>query len=184
MTASFFAPFDPSVRSVRSGHSGGTAFRRAAAADAPALAAVEVAVRGSRPESALAAMERALGRGRTPLWLAEAGGTVVAYAKAAWLPTADDGGMSPEGFYLAGCTVLPGHRRRGLGRELTRLRLEWIARRADEAWYFANASNLSSLAMHVEFGFTEIRRGPLFHGVGFSGGEGVLLRARCGRIGG
>ncbi|POC76663.1 GNAT family N-acetyltransferase, partial [Vibrio vulnificus] len=41
-----------------------------------------------------------------------------------------------------------------------------------------NARNESSVAMHDEFGFSEVLRAERIYGVQFSGGEGLLLRAK------
>ena len=83
----------------------------------------------------------------------------------------------PAGFYLTGVTVLSGYRRAGLGRSFTVARLDWIRKRADEAWYFANADNRTSIQLHLEFGFEEVRRAQVIHGVTFDGGEGILFRS-------
>jgi aminoglycoside 6'-N-acetyltransferase I len=99
----------------------------------------------------------------------------VAWAKTHWWDFAD--GAAPAGHYLAGITVLPAFRRRGLASGLTEARLQWIWERADDAWYVVNARNQASLALHRKWGFREVGRGPGFHTVTFDGGEGVLLSA-------
>ncbi len=88
-----------------------------------------------------------------------------------------DEGAAPAGHYLAGITVLPDFRRRGVAGKLTEARLAWIWQRADRAWYVVNARNQASLALHRTLGFLEVARGPRFHSVTFDGGEGVLLGA-------
>ena len=87
------------------------------------------------------------------------------------------GRTAPAGHYLAGITVLPDFRRRGLAQELTEARLQWIWQQAGDAWYVVNARNQASLALHRKWGFREVARGPGFHTVTFDGGEGVLLSA-------
>jgi len=83
----------------------------------------------------------------------------------------------PQGWYLAGLIVDPAHRRRGIGLELTRARLAWIAQRAGEAYYFANAANQATIDLHARLGFQEIVRDFTFPRVTFSdGGVGVLFR--------
>jgi ribosomal protein S18 acetylase RimI-like enzyme len=85
--------------------------------------------------------------------------------------------VAPAGWYLGGLLVGGGHRRHGIGSALTRARLEWIFARSDEAWYFSNARNVASLALHERLGFVEVTRDFVFPGVGFAGGVGVLCRA-------
>jgi GNAT superfamily N-acetyltransferase len=83
----------------------------------------------------------------------------------------------PEGWYLMGVIVAEDLRRRGIGAALTRHRLEWIARRAGEAFYFANSKNLVSIDLHRKFGFVPICNDFHFPGATFSaGGVGVLYR--------
>ncbi len=61
---------------------------------------------------------------------------------------------------------------------LTRARLDWISNKADEAWYFANARNAASIALHESFAFEEVTRSVSFPRVAFDGGEGILFRRR------
>jgi RimJ/RimL family protein N-acetyltransferase len=82
------------------------------------------------------------------------------------------------GWYLLGVIVAPDFRRRGVATELTRLRLEWVGRRASEAFYFANSLNLASIDLHRKLGFVEVQRPFAFPGTSFGGGGvGVLFRA-------
>jgi ribosomal protein S18 acetylase RimI-like enzyme len=83
---------------------------------------------------------------------------------------------APDGWYLAGLIVAPERRRQGIGAALTRERLAWIAERADEAFYFASASNRASIALHRRFGFVEVTRTFSVPGVRFERGDGVLFR--------
>jgi ribosomal protein S18 acetylase RimI-like enzyme len=84
--------------------------------------------------------------------------------------------VAPAGWYLMGLVITPAYRRRGIGAELTRRRLEWIAERAGEAFYFANAQNRASIALHKEFQFEEVTREFTYPGVTFKGGVGILYR--------
>lgn len=86
-------------------------------------------------------------------------------------------GTAPAGHYLMGVTVVPEHRRRGLGRALIAHRLEWISERSDFAMFFANARNEASIAAHRAWSFEEIASGEEFRGVRFSGDVGGLFRA-------
>jgi L-amino acid N-acyltransferase YncA len=56
------------------------------------------------------------------------------------------------------------------------MRLDWIRRRAAEAWFFANARNTASIALHRELGFEEVSRRFSFPGLTFDGGDGILFR--------
>ncbi len=91
---------------------------------------------------------------------------------------AEPDGLAPSGHYLMGVTVEPSHRRAGIGQALIAARIAWILERDDTVSYFANATNTASLAAHHDWPFEEIARGPVFHGVTFTGGVGVLLTAR------
>jgi ribosomal protein S18 acetylase RimI-like enzyme len=113
------------------------------------------------------------------LLVAEIRGGVAGYGRAmrfrpaAGAPTH----LSPAGYYLVGLAVDDDLRRRGIGSALTAQRLAWIEERAAEAWYFANARNAVSIALHARFGFAEVTRDFSFPGVTFNG-EGILFRAR------
>ena len=72
--------------------------------------------------------------------------------------------------------VAPALQRRGVGAELTRRRLQWIAERAGEAFYFVDAENRASRALHERFGFAELTRDFTYPGVTFPEGGGVLYR--------
>lgn len=90
-------------------------------------------------------------------------GMVLGVAKTHFHLEAD--GVAPAGHYLGGILVHPEHRRHGVGTALTRARLEWIAARARKAHYFANALNTASIRLHQGFGFHEVARSPVLHGV-------------------
>ena len=111
--------------------------------------------------------------------VARDGGHVLAYASAVRLaPSADaPSNAIPTGLYLGGIVVRPELRRRGIGRALTRWRMDWIFERAAAAYYFQNEHNAVSTALHEEFGFREVRRGIWAPGCTFTGGVGVLYRA-------
>jgi aminoglycoside 6'-N-acetyltransferase I len=74
-------------------------------------------------------------------------------------------------------TVAADHRRRGIGRALTGARLDWIWQRSHDAWFVVNALNTASIDLHRDWGFEEVARGESFHGIAFSGGEGILFHA-------
>jgi ribosomal protein S18 acetylase RimI-like enzyme len=112
------------------------------------------------------------------LVVAECSGGVIGYGRVRFFEpesgaTAD---TAPRGYYLMGIVVRPDHRRAGVATAITRARLDWIAERKDEVWYFANARNTASIRLHEQFGFEEVTRGFSFPGVMFNGGEGILFR--------
>jgi ribosomal protein S18 acetylase RimI-like enzyme len=84
--------------------------------------------------------------------------------------------IAPSGYYLMGLVVHPDHRRRGVATALIRARLDWISQHADDAWYFANALNTASIALHAPFGFKEVTRSFFYPRVDFDRGQGVLFR--------
>jgi ribosomal protein S18 acetylase RimI-like enzyme len=120
------------------------------------------------------------GKPRDDLWLtALVGERLVGYGKVASLDVPVDAppNHAPAGYYLGGVTVHPDFRRRGIGHELTRRRLAWIAHRASHAFYFVNAQNRASIDLHARFGFVEVTRDFFVPGVSFTGETGVLFRA-------
>jgi RimJ/RimL family protein N-acetyltransferase len=110
------------------------------------------------------------------LWVADRGGVVIGYGRVHRFQAAPDAPplIAPDGFYLIGLAISVGNRRQGLGRAITRARLQWIAERATEAWFFTNARNEISLRLHAQLGFHEVTRDFVFPGVDFEGGVGVL----------
>lgn len=117
------------------------------------------------------------------LVVAERSGAVVGYGRARLFepePQAPDD-SAPRGYYLTGVFVAPNERRAGIGAALTQARLDWISDRAADAWFFANAHNTPSIALHAGFGFEEITRHFSFPRLTFDGGEGILFRRRYDR---
>lgn len=112
------------------------------------------------------------------LSVAEGSAGILGYGRTAWSDPEPDAppDTAPAGWYLIGLSVDPDWRRRGIARAITAERLAWVATRAEEAWYFANADNRVSLGLHASFGFVEVTRRFSFPGVTFRGGTGVLSR--------
>lgn len=168
-----FAPFVPEGRGAAPPIK--AVIRSATHDDLDGLSAIRLAVVTRTRDDWATVIDKALNEDRL-LLVAEVDGEIGAFAQCHFLEehAADHG---PAGFYLTGVTVVPAHRRVGLGRELTVARLGWIHDRAEKAWYFASADNASSINLHTEFGFEEVRRAPVIHGVTFDSGEGILFRA-------
>jgi ribosomal protein S18 acetylase RimI-like enzyme len=125
-------------------------------------------------------LSRDLGAPDRLLVVAELEGAIVGYGRARLFEPEPDAPVDvvPAGYYLTGLFVVANHRRGGIGAGLTQGRLAWIAERADEAWYFANARNTASVELHRRFGFEEVTRRFTYPGVTFAGGEGILFRLR------
>lgn len=116
-----------------------------------------------------------------PLFVAVAsGGAIVGYGRTFHLQRPREASSAaaapPSGWYLGGLLTARDHRRRGIGRALTEARLDHIFARADAAFYFTNARNAASLALHEQLGFVELTRDFSFPGVTFESGDGVLSR--------
>jgi ribosomal protein S18 acetylase RimI-like enzyme len=137
----------------------------------------------------LAAPERDLSDWRVALqrdvefdshWLvvAEIDDTIIAYGRTSLFePSAEaTEDTAPGGYYLSGVFVRTANRRGGIASALTEARLDWISKRAEEAWFFANARNTASIELHRKLGFEEVTRRFSFPGATFSGGEGILFR--------
>jgi len=151
--------------------------------DADEIGRISAAREGGDVEEHRVAVRRLLedSRGdRSRLVLvATLGDRVIGFGKARYLRSEGrtSVGETPDGWYLTGVIVDSEHRRRGVGARLTAERLSWIADRDDAAYYFANARNRVTVALHEGFGFVEVARGAEFGGVSFTGGEGVLFKA-------
>jgi ribosomal protein S18 acetylase RimI-like enzyme len=114
------------------------------------------------------------------LVVAESGGAISGYGRASLFEPEPEAPVdtAPRGYYLTGVFVHPSQRRTGIGAALTQARLDWISERAADAWFFANARNAASIALHERFGFEEVTRRFSFPGLRFDGGEGILFRLR------
>lgn len=180
--ASLFARFAPRGDTPRPEPGDEPVIRDARAGDLRALARIAAEREGCPEEESLASFERVLARSGAGdgvrLLVAELDGHVRAFGKAAFFvrPLHAPPLVAPEGWYLTGLVVEPAFRRRGIGDALTRERLAWIAGRGPAAYYFANARNEATIALHRRHGFVEITRSFHFPGVDFQGGTGILFR--------
>jgi len=123
------------------------------------------------------AREISEGGGRNLLLVAVTAGAVVGFGRVRFFSSQmlTEGRNAPEGWYLMGVIVSREFRRLGVASELTERRLQWIAERADEAYYFANAMNQPTIDLHEKMGFRELTRDFSFPGVQFTGGAGILF---------
>ncbi|MCI0746907.1 MAG: GNAT family N-acetyltransferase [Verrucomicrobia subdivision 3 bacterium] len=158
----------------------GLVIESAGNADLPEIAAICAERDGSTVGKPLTAFQRFLQRSweteECMLWLARWRGRVIGFAKCGRFVPPNDAPLNsaPEGWYLLGLVVVPEYRRRGVGFQLTKTRLGWIATRSATAYYFANAKNRVSIALHSRLGFRELTRDFSFPGAEFDGGTGVL----------
>ena len=186
--AALFAEFDeaariPAAASLR----GELTVRPAQMRDVDAVGRISAEREGAEVHEHSAAVRRGFeeeGIGHSVLVLvAELDGEIIGFGKARYYDEERGAGASasPEGWYLTGVVVDPRFRRRGVGYELTAERLRWIAERSSLAYYFSNARNRVSIALHQHFGFTEVARGAEIAGESFVGGEGVLFQVDLSR---
>ena len=178
-----FAAFAARGADAPSGPPTGTILRPAQESDAPGLAALLCEREGGDPARREARFREEIrdhgGDAHRLLMVATQGERTLGYGRAVYFepPVGSPENIAPAGWYLAGVIVGQAHRRQGIGAELTRRRLEWVQQSATEAFYFVNAQNRVSLALHDAFHFEEVTRDFVFPGVAFVGGEGVLFRA-------
>lgn len=171
-----------------SGLSGRFMIRPARIQDVDALGGISAEREGGDAQTHSAAFKRAIEDDRIGhsllILVAELGSDITGFGKVQHIsrePGADAGAL-PEGWYLTGIVVDPRFRRRGIGFRLTGERLRWIAERSRSAYYFANARNRVSVALHRRFGFVEVARGTGFADVSFVGGEGILFHADLAQV--
>jgi ribosomal protein S18 acetylase RimI-like enzyme len=167
-----FADFDP----ARGGLRWEASVRLIAGSDVDEVVRIHAARAGIEMVRAEAVVRGWLEDAGRLVMVAEHDGQVHGYGSATFLDAGAPDGTDPSGWYLTGVVVAPPSRRHGLGTQLTSVRLEALARVADTAWYFVNAKNQASIALHAKFGFIEHARSERIAGVDFNGGEGTLFR--------
>lgn len=161
--------------------------RAATPADAEGVATLFVQCVGGSSEEHRHGFERELACSRADnlVLLAEVEDEIVGFARARHFepPAPLSERTAPAGWYLLGVNVLPTHRRRGVGAELTRARLRWITERAGEAYYFTEEENHASIALHERLGFREVSRAVEYPGASVSASGRVLYRVELsGRV--
>lgn len=147
--------------------------KTASPADARGLASV-MAARGGTAEGHLDPARRLIKR-LPVLLIAESIGAAVGWCGVQRHSIVPE--LPPE-WLVAGLTVLPEQRRRGIALRLLRDVLDATADAAPGEPIFSaiNAQNPASVDLHIRLGFVEVARAETFAGITFTGGEGVLLR--------
>lgn len=114
------------------------------------------------------------------LYVAELNGEVVGLCRfyhSEGLPPSKKIYPSPEGWYGMGILVSPKFRRQNIANFLSSKRVEVLKSLGVKEFYsIVDASNLTSMKMHKEFGYVEVERAPGFMQVSFNGGIGCLFK--------
>ena len=132
----------------------GLVIRLAVELDLPAIAAIIAERESDSLERQLRSAEKFLRQShatdQSSLFVAELQGEVIGFGKCSYFVPPENAPrpVAPEGWYLAGLIVGPKFRRRRVGLQLTRARVQWIAQRADCAYYLpmlrtSSASNFT-----------------------------------------
>jgi len=150
--------------------------REASLPDVGPLAALQAEARGGSERDWSDRIAKTLARERGTVVLAHVDEAIVGYANVAFLPEHTVDG-APGGYYLTGVTVARQWRRRGLGRSLTRWRMDWAWERDTYVWCFVSTANRASIDLHRVLGFSVVRSGSSFQGISFDAGTGVLMSA-------
>lgn len=149
------------------------ATRAAVPTDTLALAGV-MSVRGGVVEDYLDRAERLIAR-LPVLLIAEVDGVAAGWCGIQRYPIMP--GEDPQ-WLVAGLTVVPGQRRRGIASQLLGdclVSVDGLVRGVP-VFSVVNAGNRASVDLHAKLGFIEVARAGAFAGIEFTGGEGVLLR--------
>jgi ribosomal protein S18 acetylase RimI-like enzyme len=169
------------------GSSGTLEVRLATPTDAEGVAELFVQCVGGSSEEHRQGFLREIAAARSDnlVLVAQSAGQVIGVARARHFepPAPSSESTAPAGWYLLGVNVLPSHRRQGVGAELTRERLRWIAERADEAFYFTQEENQASIALHARLGFREVSRAVEYPGALDPSSDRVLYRLELSSAG-
>lgn len=171
-----FAPYEPDAHGVPLPEA---VVRRGSAADAERTGRLAAAREGEPAERWVDIHHRKLQDDDHRLLVAEVGDRLVGFGWVSYLRPGESGGRgAPDGWYLSGVVVDPSVRRRGIGRMLTRARIDCVLERANEVFYVVAASNRASRDLHAALGFEELTRDFVLPGVVFGSGDGILCRLR------
>lgn len=148
--------------------------RAAHLADVPAIAEL-LATNGESVAVWRQRISADLAKDNRKVLVAITDGCVVGYGQLIeYVPPATGTNTNPRGWYLAGVTVDPAHRRRGIGAALTQARMAWAQQVTDTLYYIAEPENQATLRLHERFGFViETDAAPL------PGADRNGIRGRC-----
>ncbi len=97
--------------------------------------------------------------GEQMIFVAELAELMIGYGRISLVERPVRPGRCPSGWYLIGVYVVPGHRNRGIGKLLTRKRLEWLRGRTTHVFMTTMAKNTASIVMHQRLGFVQVGEG-------------------------
>ena len=84
---------------------------------------------------------------------------------------------SPDGWYAMGTLVAKHHRRKGIARFLFKERIKVLEKINVKSLYsVVDINNLTSIKIHLEFGFLEIKRAKGFLHLDFQDSEAILFK--------
>lgn len=114
------------------------------------------------------------------LYVADLDGVVLGFCRfyhSSGLPQSKKTYPAPEGWYGMGILVDSHMRRRGIAKFLSLNRLKILKEiGVKEIYSVVDAQNLTSIRMHLKFGFEQIATAPGFLHIGFEGSSGILFR--------
>jgi len=176
-----FAEYDENNEQNRLDRRNNLKIRPATEHDLDAIAEIAAEREGNAVERVRMAMERSyfndLASDQSRLLVASSARMILGYGKAAYFTPSEfaPSNTAPEGWYLTGMVVRPQDRRCGIGRALTQERMVWLSQITSKAYYFSNAQNRVSIALHRNLGFREMTRDFWFPDLTFEGGVGILF---------
>lgn len=175
-----FAEFSPSPVRLAPLATRGLEIREATRADLDAVALISARRQGSDVAEQRAALEHSFGLPGRELSVAVFESAVIGFGRSSLTEPPPDAPPNavPGGWYLGGLVVSPEFRRRGVGHELTRHRLDRLFAHASRVYYIATAINAPTIALHERLGFREIATGIWAPGTSFTGGVGLLFELR------
>jgi ribosomal protein S18 acetylase RimI-like enzyme len=142
--------------------------RRAVPADAQGLALVRQEREGKDMDELLDDVKKVINESlnieTTFMFTALDGDKPIGYSIMRYFIPLEDApaNTAPEGWYLLGIALFEKYRRRGIGSELIKVRLQHIPEAFDTVYYFTNPKNLVSMALHSRFGFEKITEDIVF----------------------
>ncbi len=145
--------------------------------DLQQIARISIARDGGEAYQVAAGLQRYLQGDTAHLFIARVGEEVAGFGKSR-LFLGDE--YAYEGWYLSGLIVKPEYRGCGLGRALTKRRIDELRGITPNIYYFVNSSNRVSIELHEGFGFKLLLEPFDFPRVEFTDGHGCLFALSTG----